>query len=101
MIPTPRRSVGRVVRVLLALVVVVPLLLGAHVHGAHGAGTNPCATCVLAHHTPASPTITVALHAPLVSAPAPAVEIVARATQSATSIRSGRAPPALDAPRFV
>jgi len=82
----------RVGALLLVALLVVPVLASAHTHGALAA-SRTCATCVAAHHSPATVTPALAASAPIaaVLAASPPPSIVPACPQR--SPRAGRAPP--------
>jgi hypothetical protein len=77
---------------LLVVLLLVPLALSTHGHAAHH-DARPCAVCVVAHHSPAIATATVAVTSAFVAAVTPVVVGLALETRAAHSVHSGRAPP--------
>jgi hypothetical protein len=77
---------------LLAMLVFVPLVESGHSHASRDLA-SPCATCVVAHHSPATVAPTIALAASAAAdAPAVFAPILAPA-RGDRSPRLGRAPP--------
>jgi hypothetical protein len=83
--------------VLLAVLVLVPLGESGHSHASRDL-TGPCATCVVAHHSPASVAPTIALCAITAAAAATVFAPSFSAAPGERSPRFGRAPPA---PSFI
>ena len=78
---------------LLAVLVLVPLAESGHSHASRDLA-GPCATCVVAHHSPAAVAPTIALAAATGAAAAAVATPNLAPTRRDHSPRLGRAPPA-------
>jgi hypothetical protein len=78
---------------LLAVLVLVPLAESGHSHATRDLA-GPCATCVVAHHSPAAVAPTIAPAAATAAAAAAIFEPFVAPVRGERSPRLGRAPPA-------
>ena len=77
---------------LLAVLVFVPLAESGHSHASRDLA-GPCATCVIAHHSPAAVAPTIALPAATAAAAAAVFAPILAPARREHSPRLGRAPP--------